>query len=112
MIGVHQVFVNERPGRGVCADDAGPEDKSEHCRYGCDPKDCSTPRFGKADGTRKAIPTPRHRLEPIGIRAQRNADLPDREVDVLVVFDDNVRPYRLTDGLAGHDRVRMVDEEG
>src|SRR3954454_6601470 len=64
------------------------------------------PDFGN-----KAIPTARNRLHRAGVRAKRDANLPNRVVDPLVVSHDRVRPQLLTDFVTCDDLPRALDQK-
>jgi len=59
----------------------------------------------------EAISVAGHRLNELGVNTQGEADLANREVDVLVVLDHGVRPELFLNLIACHNLAGVLDEK-
>jgi hypothetical protein len=113
---VHEMVVDKLAGRSVANDDA----RAESGGHRADQRRCSRHRstrptrmrdLGARHFANEAVAAPRQRLDEDGVLAERDANLPDGEVDVLVVGDRGVRPQRRTDLFTSDDVSRVREEQ-
>jgi hypothetical protein len=110
------MVVHELPSRTTAENDAraetrrgGPK-KHRDCGQSAPPR--SRSRVARLpDVSDEAIPATRQRLQKLGVRTQSDPNLPDGEVDVLVVRNGRDGPKGVANLLTRHDFTASFDQQ-
>lgn len=115
-IRVDEVVVHELSRGAVAHHDAGA--KAQCQRHGGDGCEGESPARDRWTDARcwdhiadEAIPAARNRLNHAGVGTERNTDLTNREIDVLVELDDAIGPQACANLLARYQLSGVLDQQ-